>query len=104
MGKYIKISFIILLTTITNFSAKANEVNKPDFAFPQKVSQQAETNLNNALKTGNGNAIIRSLIDFSIAQTLINSDSIQPIINKIEQVVAKEKNQRKNVTITTVFN
>ncbi len=103
MGKYIKISFIILLTTITNFSAKANEVNKPDFAFPQKVSQQAETNLNNALKTGNGNAIIRSLIDFSIAQTLINSDSIQPIINKIEQVVAKEKNPCTKALLNTLL-
>lgn len=103
MGKYIKISFIILLTTITNFSAKANEVNEPDFAFPQKVSQQAETNLNNALKTGNGNAIIRSLIDFSIAQTLINSDSIQPIINKIEQVVAKEKNPCTKALLNTLL-
>jgi len=103
MGKYIKISFIILLTTITNFSAKANDVNEPDFAFPQKVSLQAETNLNYALKTGNGNAIIRSLIDFSIAQTLINSDSIQPIINKIEQVVAKEKNPCTKALLNTLL-
>lgn len=103
MGKYIKISFIILLTTITNFSTKANDVNEPDFAFPQKVSLQAETNLNNALKTGNGNAIIRSLIDFSIAQTLINSDSIQPIINKIEQVVAKEKNPCTKALLNTLL-
>ncbi len=103
MGKYIKISFIFLLTAITYFSAKANDVNEPDFAFPKKVSQQAETNLNDALNNGNGNAIIRSLIDFSIAQSLINSDSIQPIINKIEQVAAKEKNPCTKALLNTLL-
>ena len=99
------ISISLFLISITGFSAQlsAKKDIDPDFAFPQEVSQQAEENLKQALKENDGNAIVRSLIDYSIAQSLINTDSIQSIINKIEQVVVKEKNPCTKALLNTLL-
>ena len=101
MSKHILFFLLVFLGFALSSSATSN--SKPDFAYPKQVSQQAETNLNNALKNHDGNAVVRSLIDYSIAQSLINTDSIQPIINKIEQVAVKEKNPCTNALLNTLL-
>ena len=99
------ISISLFLISITGFSVQlsAKKNIEPDFAFPQEVSQQAEENLKQALKENDGNAVVRSLIDYSIAKSLINTDSIQSIINKIEQVVVKEKNPCTKALLNTLL-
>ena len=72
----IKVSFLLIFTILFSINFSASEINKPDFAYPKQVVQQSESNLNKALKDGNGNAVVRSLIDYSIAQLRINTDSI----------------------------
>ena len=103
MGKYLKISILLLLSIAIHLNAVAKNAIEPDFAFPQKVSQRAEENLKQALKENDGNAVVRSLIDYSIAQSLINTDSIQSIINKIEQVAVKEKNPCTKALLNTLL-
>ena len=103
MGKYLKISILLLLSIAIHFNMVAKNTIDPDFAFPQKVSLQAEEDLKRALKDNNGNAVVRSLIDYSIAQSLINTDSIQSIINKIEQVAVKEKNPCTKALLNTLL-
>ncbi len=67
------------------------EVNSPDFAYPQKVSDQAETVLRQAIQKKDGNKIIQSLVHLSIAKSLISSDNLPATISRIEKVTAEEK-------------
>lgn len=99
----IKVSFLLIFTILFSINFSASEINKPDFAYPKQVVQQSESNLNKALKDGNGNAVVRSLIDYSIAQLRINTDSIHSVINKIEHVVAKEKNPCTKALLNTLL-
>lgn len=80
---------IAILFTIS-VNTKADKVASPDFAYPKQVSQQAEANLNKALKESNGKLVVKSLIEYAVAQDMINSDSTQLVINKIENLAAKE--------------
>lgn len=99
------ISISLFLISITGFSAQlsAKKNIEPDFAFPQEVSQQAEENLKQALKENDGNAVVRSLIDYSVAVDKINSDSIQSTIKKIETIIAKEKNPCTKAILNTLL-
>ena len=83
MRTLIKISLFLIYFIFCSINASAKDSSKPDFAYPQQVIEHANTNLNKALKDGNGNAVVRSLIDYLIAQSLIDTDSLQPVINKI---------------------
>ncbi|MBR5550642.1 MAG: hypothetical protein IKV83_01820 [Muribaculaceae bacterium] len=99
------ISISLFLISITGFSAQlsAKKNIEPDFAFPQEVSQQAEENLKQALKENDGNAVVRSLIDYSVAVDKINSDSIQSTIKKIETIIAKEKSPCTKAILNTLL-
>lgn len=87
---HIFILFIFLSLIGSNYIL-AQDVIKPDFAYPKQVLQQSEANLKKAIKNEDGNLVIKSLIEYAVALDKINSDSIQSTINIIEQVVAKEK-------------
>ncbi|MCM1163962.1 MAG: hypothetical protein NC339_06925 [Muribaculaceae bacterium] len=62
---------------------------KPDFAFPQTVSRQADAQLGRALKSGDDVEAIRELMDLYISGSMINPDSITPLLARIE-VVSRE--------------
>lgn len=66
-------------------------VAAPDFAFPEKVEKSAKANLKTGLKNNDGQKIVESLIQMSVARTLINTDSLPSVINEIEAVEAKEQ-------------
>ena len=103
MRNLLKNSLVLICTIFFGLNISAKDNVKPDFAYPKQVILQAETNLNKALKEGNGNAVVRSLIDYSIAQSLINTDSIQVVINKIEQVATKEKDPCTKALLNTLL-
>ncbi|MBR5332643.1 MAG: hypothetical protein IKV32_05040 [Muribaculaceae bacterium] len=92
MRNFVIVSFFLIFSIFFNANISANENTKPDFAFPLQVSQQAEYNLKKALKDNDGNAVVKSLIEYAVAIDKINSDSIQHTITKIESVTSKEKN------------
>lgn len=84
------ILFLTVLLFLTPFNNYAQSY-KPDFAYPQQVSDQAEKDLVTAVKTGDSKGIIRSLIDYSIARSLVDSDSLPSTITKIESIANAEK-------------
>lgn len=88
MSRYI-ISCLLSIFTLTIYAQKTND--KPDFAYPQKVTTPAEANIATALETGNRQYLIKSLVEYSIAQTLIDSDNLPHIIERIEIIANDEK-------------
>ena len=62
-----------------------------DFNFPQDVSKTALADLDKALKSGDGEQTVDALIRYSIAQSGISQDNMPDIIERIENVIAKEK-------------
>ena len=87
---------ITLLTSLfcTMGMNAANAISEPDFAFPKKVSAQAEINLATALKKSDGQAVVRALIDLTLAQSAITVDSLPSTLERIKQVQAEEKYER----------
>ena len=62
-----------------------------DFNFPKTVSSNALSDLNQALKTGDGQLTVNALVRYSIAQSLITPDNMPDIVNRLEDVIKKEK-------------
>ncbi|MCC8175544.1 MAG: MG2 domain-containing protein [Bacteroidales bacterium] len=66
------------------------KVPTPDFAFPEKVTRQAEANLKTALKHGDGQATVEALVQIGIAQGAIDSNDLPQVINRVEQIRSTE--------------
>ena len=87
MGK--KLLLLIVIFVIVTTHAWAGE--GLDFAFPKQVSAEAMTQLDKALKSGDGNAVVDAMICYSLAESSISRQSIDTIMPCIEQIAAKEK-------------
>ena len=103
MKTTIKVLFLSIIFTTVGISLSAKNNDEPNFAFPKTVSQQAETNLNVALKNRDGMMVVKSLIEYAVAQDLINTDSIQSTINKIEQIASQDKNPSTRVLLNLLL-
>ena len=57
-----------------SLAAMAQKVSAPDFAYPAKVAEQAESSLKSALKSGNGQMVVKALIDGTIARSSVNPE------------------------------
>ena len=90
MSKIIQqiITFLFLILALMT-SAQTN--NTPDFAYPKQVADNAQKNITTSLNTGNGKALVKSLVEYSIAQSLIDADNLPETIERIEEIAAKEK-------------
>ena len=86
----IHILSIVLLIMAFPFhtSGSAKEI---DFNFPQDVSKQALTDLDNALKSGDGEMTVDALVRYSVAQSGISQDNMADIISRVETAITKEK-------------
>ncbi len=62
----------------------------PDFAYPEKVIANAETQLNDALKAADGQSVVNALIKYGLAKTSISNDNYADVIKKVETVIDKE--------------
>lgn len=58
----------------------------PDFAFPAKVTASSRANLASALKADNPEAVMRALLNLSVAQQLVSPDSLPPLLDQTRQV------------------
>ncbi len=87
------ILFIILLCVIIPIEClcAVNQVKGPDFAYPKEVTSQSEAGINQALKTENDIQLLRSLMNYAIAQTLISQDNAPTVIAKINTIKSEEK-------------
>lgn len=87
MGKKLILSIFVAVAGV----AAAWGEGVADFAFPRKVSAEALTQLDKALKSGDGNAVVDAMIRYSIAESSISRQSIDTIMPRIELLAAKEK-------------
>lgn len=82
---------LLLMLVAVAMVATAWSQGVADFAFPRKVSAEALTQLDRAMRSGDGNAVVDAMIRYSIAQSSISKQSIDTIMPRIEQLAAKEK-------------
>lgn len=83
---------LILFAAITIFSDNAQTItradNAPDFAYPQKVMADADKQLAQALRNNDGDAIVSSVINYGLAKTSIDIDSLPLVIARIDSVAS----------------
>ena len=80
----------ILLIMAFPFDSSGSE-REIDFNFPQDVSKQALSDLDQALKSGDGQRAVDALVRYSIAQSDISLDNMADIVSRIEATIAREK-------------
>ncbi len=83
--------------------AKAITPDSPDFAFPEKATKEAEKDLSEALRTGNGIATVNALVRFGIAQKLIDDDNLEDVVKKIESIENNENNAITKSLLNTLL-
>ena len=83
--------FILILTIMGLFSFNAKAQDEPDFDYPQQVSKDALAQLKKAQHSGDGQMMVDALVRFSIAKGKVTQESMDTIINQIEDVKNKEK-------------
>ena len=66
-------------------------VKPVDFNYPKDVSKEALSDLDKALKNGDGQMTVNALVRYSIAQSGISQDNMPDIVNQLETVINKEK-------------
>ena len=82
------LTIMTLLSMAGGMAAQSvkNGVKTPDFAFPETVSAQARKNLDEALAKGNDNGVLRSLLDYTLAQGSVSSTNVPACLAKIDSV------------------
>lgn len=85
--------FILFFTIMALFPfwSHSKEKSVIDFNYPQDVSKNAIADLNQALKTGNGQVVVDALIRYSIAQSGISQENMGQIVSRIDSTIALEK-------------
>ena len=86
----IQILTIVLLIMAFPFDSSGKD-KVVDFNFPQDVSKEALTDLDKALKTGDGELTVDALVRYSLAQSGISQDNAADIISRVEATAAREK-------------
>lgn len=84
-------ALLLCAGVVSGQSAKG--VKTPDFAYPKTVSAQAQTSLTAALAKGDNNGILRSLLDYALAQSSIAADNLPASFAKIDSVKAASKDE-----------
>lgn len=74
-------------------SGKSKESDAPDFAYPRQVMADADKMLDKALKKGDGQGVVKALIQSGLAQVSISPDSLPSVITRIEGVRDKERGE-----------
>ena len=73
------------------FNSSGKDKKVIDFNYPQDVSKEALTDLDKALKSGDGELTVDALVRYSLAQSGISQDNMPDIVERIEKTIAKEK-------------
>lgn len=98
---------LIAFTIFYSFIMHAQSLPKqPDFAFPQKVKNEALADYEKAIKENDGDKIINSLVAYEIAVVSIDRDSImQPIdlISKTSSMVDATTSSILNILLADIY-
>ena len=86
------INFLLIALLAMAFPFHSSgKVKEVDFNYPKDVSKTALSDLDKALKSGNGQLTVDALVRYSIAQSGISQDNMPDIVNRIEKVIKNEK-------------
>lgn len=80
----IKSILSLLIAIFTSVSIMAT--TKPDFAFPKKVEAQSEKMLKSAIKSGDSPAVMRALMNLTLARSEVAANSLSGSLAQIEKV------------------
>lgn len=87
-----KKSGIIIAAALASACASTGaSARTPDFNYPKTVSSTAETDLQNALKSNDGQKVVDAMVRYSIAQSIISPDNVAGIITRLDSVKRQEK-------------
>ncbi len=87
-----KESGIIIAAALASIGATTGASAKtPDFNYPKTVSATAETDLQSALKSNDGKKVVDAMVRYSIAQSIISSDNMAGIMNRLDSVKSQER-------------
>lgn len=70
-------------------SADQNLLSNPDFAYPKTVEKDAESVYKSALKSHKPVTAMRAAMQINIAQSSVNSDSVQGSLDRYEEIAIK---------------
>lgn len=80
-----------ILKTVTAYAADS-DFDRPDFAYPKTIAKKSLAQLDAASKNGNGQLLVRALINYALAQNAINTDSLNVVLNQASHLASKETN------------
>ncbi|MGN0232261.1 MAG: hypothetical protein ACI4A8_08660, partial [Muribaculaceae bacterium] len=85
-------TIIIILITIMTLSVNASsKIDKPDFAFPKTVMENADEAIEKALKNNDAPTLVKAMVQHSLAQSVITAESYGLIVEKIDSIIGKTK-------------
>lgn len=88
--------FILLFTFISislHIGMNANTPSRPDFAYPKTVSAESLKSLSASLKSADGPAVVRSLMNYYLAQTAIGRANASGALAKIDSIATVTDNR-----------
>lgn len=78
---------------MTNLSKEEKtQLSEPDFAYPKTVAKNAEAILKKARKSNDGSTTIQAAVQLTLAQLKIDTDSVNLVANRVENLIKDEKN------------
>lgn len=100
MKRYVLLSITLICMLFPGNSYAQKQINSirssfysPDFNYPQNVIEEAETRMQQSLMSGNGNDLMRGVIQSTLAKSTISSDTLPSIIHEINEVRKRETNE-----------
>lgn len=85
-GRILNILLCLVVSVQLCFGSTSNSTSCPDFAYPKSVVAQSRVNLDCALKDHDSQAIVRSLMNLYIAETIQDSSAPQTILSEIDSI------------------
>lgn len=79
-------AIIATIAIVVSFTSWGQKVTTPDFAYPKTVSANALAQLKKAVKADDRQAIVRSLLDYTMAQGAISRENLPTSIGLIDSV------------------
>lgn len=64
----------------------AQKKGAPDFAYPRQVEKDADAAIRKALERDDAPALLEGAVQWSLAKTQVSSDSIPPVLARLEQL------------------
>ena len=103
MRKLLSFLLITISCITMSMNASGNIYKQPDFAYPKQVSAKSAISLDMALLEADMQGVVRSAMDYELAQSSIDGDSISETIDKIRSVIADTRVDSTAKSLLTLY-